>query len=120
MAAQGGEGGVAVLCGGAVGNALEPRSPAGGSADNNSEQNSPILFFLFFHKAIRSELDELHRSALAYATGKEADIQSLVEQCRFLRSIYEHHSDAEDEVYLTLYDNKFCSLITFDLISQLL
>ncbi|CAI9113543.1 OLC1v1014162C2 [Oldenlandia corymbosa var. corymbosa] len=104
MAAQGGEGGVAVLCGGAVGNALDSRSAAGGSAEDDSEQNSPILFFLFFHKAIRSELDVLHRSALAYATGKEADIQWLVEQYRFLRLIYKHHSDAEDEVIFPALD----------------
>lgn len=107
MAAQGregGGGGVAVLCGGAeVSNAVDSRSPSGGgggggSAEENSEQSSPIMFFLFFHKAIRSELDVLHRSALAFATGKSADIQPLVERYRFLRSIYKHHSNAEDEV----------------------
>ncbi|CDO98421.1 unnamed protein product [Coffea canephora] len=115
MAAQGGEGGgggvAVVLCGGAVSNALDSLSPApapddGGTVEEISEQNSnsPILFFLFFHKAIRLELDCLHRSALAFATGKLVDIQSLVERYHFLRSIYKHHSNAEDEVIFPALD----------------
>ncbi|KAL3512235.1 hypothetical protein ACH5RR_024952 [Cinchona calisaya] len=109
MAAQGregGGGGVAVLCGGAaVSNALDSRSPSGGgSVEENPKKNSPIMFFLFFHKAIRSELDVLHRSALAFATGKLADFQPLVERYRFLRSIYKHHSNAEDEVIFPALD----------------
>lgn len=94
----GGGGGVAVLCGGAVSNAVDSKSSSRGCDGDNSADNCPVLFFLFFHKAIRSELDLLHRSALAFATGQLADIQPLVERYRLLRSIYKHHSNAEDEV----------------------
>lgn len=100
----GGGGGVAVLCGGAVSNAVDSKSPSRGCDGDNSAQNCPILFFLFFHKAIRTELDALHRSALAFATGQLADIQPLVQRYRFLRSIYKHHSNAEDEVIFPALD----------------
>lgn len=61
--------------------------------------SSPIRIFLFFHKAIRAELDGLHRTALALATnGSGGDIKQLMEKCHFLRSIYKHHCNAEDEV----------------------
>jgi zinc finger-like protein len=62
-------------------------------------RRSPILIFLFFHKAIRNELDALHRSAMAFATGKRSDIRPLLERYHFLRSVYKHHSNAEDEVH---------------------
>lgn len=65
----------------------------------SSEVSSPILIFLFFHKAIRNELDALHRSAVAFATGKRSDIRPLLERYHFLRSVYKHHSNAEDEVH---------------------
>ncbi|CAH9084819.1 unnamed protein product [Cuscuta epithymum] len=109
MAAQvreGGGGGVAVLCGGATANA-----PVDSSSQEalegplaNLDDHSPILFFLFFHKAIRLELDSLHHSALAYATGQLSDIQPLLQRYRFLRSVYKHHSDAEDEVMFPALD----------------
>lgn len=61
--------------------------------------SSPIRIFLFFHKAIRAELDGLHQTALALATnGSGGDIKQLMEKCHFLRSIYKHHCNAEDEV----------------------
>ncbi|PQQ01183.1 uncharacterized protein Pyn_18684 [Prunus yedoensis var. nudiflora] len=60
--------------------------------------------FLFFHKAIRKELDALHRSAMAFATGKRTDIRPLLERYHFLRSIYKHHSNAEDEVIFPALD----------------
>lgn len=63
-----------------------------------SELDSPILIFLFFHKAIRNELDVLHRLAMAFATGDRSDIHPLPERYHFLSSIYRHHSNAEDEV----------------------
>nr|GLL21912.1 zinc finger protein BRUTUS-like [Ipomoea trifida] len=116
MAAQGreGGGGVAVLCGGATVNAVESSSTSSSSSAAaaskgtvaNLDEDSPILFFLFFHKAIRQELDSLHRSALAYATGQLSDIQPLLERYRFLRSVYKHHSDAEDEVIFPALDKR--------------
>lgn len=68
--------------------------------DRSSLSESPILIFSFFHKAIRNELDALHRLAMAFATGNNSDIRPLVERYHFLRSMYRHHSNAEDEVHL--------------------
>ncbi|XP_023002699.1 zinc finger protein BRUTUS-like [Cucurbita maxima] len=70
----------------------------------SSEPQSPILIFLFFHKAIRNELDTLHRLAMAFATGQRADIRPLFGRYHFLRSIYKHHSNAEDEVIFPALD----------------
>ncbi|KAK4409628.1 Zinc finger protein BRUTUS [Sesamum angolense] len=67
--------------------------------------SSPIRIFLFFHKAIRTELDGLHRTALALATNTSGgDIKQLMEKCHFLRSIYKHHCNAEDEVIFPALD----------------
>ncbi|KAL7090978.1 hypothetical protein ACP275_12G076700 [Erythranthe tilingii] len=67
--------------------------------------SSPIRIFLFFHKAIRAELDGLHRTALALATNSSGgDIKQLAEKCHFLRSIYKHHCNAEDEVIFPALD----------------
>ncbi|KAF3438579.1 hypothetical protein FNV43_RR21342 [Rhamnella rubrinervis] len=68
------------------------------------EPKSPIFIFLLFHKAIRKELDALHRMAMAFATGKRTDIRPLLECYHFLRSIYKHHSNAEDEVIFPALD----------------
>ncbi|PIN00651.1 Zn-finger protein [Handroanthus impetiginosus] len=67
--------------------------------------SSPIRIFLFFHKAIRAELDGIHRSAMALATNRSGgDIEQLMEKCHFLRSIYKHHCNAEDEVIFPALD----------------
>jgi zinc finger protein-like protein len=63
-----------------------------------SAQEFPVLIFLYFHKAIRSELDRLHREAVELATGGGGDVSALAERCRFLFDIYKHHCDAEDAV----------------------
>ena len=76
------------------------KPPPFGGFSEESEEKSPILIFLLFHKALRNELDALHRLALAFATGNSVDIQSLFQRYGFLRSIYKHHSVAEDEVLL--------------------
>lgn len=108
MATQGreGGGGVAVLCGGGV-NAVDSSASSSNGVlekETGGKQESPILFFLFFHKAIRLELDALHHSALAYATGQLEDIQPLLKRYRFLRSVYKHHCHAEDEVIFPALD----------------
>lgn len=72
---------------------------AGGGFNCSALSESPILIFLFFHKAIRNELDALHRLAMAFATGNCSDISPLAERYHFLRSMYRHHSNAEDEVH---------------------
>lgn len=65
----------------------------------NSGLKSPILIFLIFHKAIKSELEGLHRDAVDFATNQRSDIAPLLERYHFLRSIYRHHCNAEDEVF---------------------
>uniref|UniRef100_A0A7N0RBR3 Zinc finger protein n=1 Tax=Kalanchoe fedtschenkoi TaxID=63787 RepID=A0A7N0RBR3_KALFE len=77
---------------------------ASSANNNNKQKKSPILIFLFFHKAIRLELDALHRSALDFATGNCTDIAPLLRRYHFLRSIYKHHSNAEDEVIFPALD----------------
>ncbi|GMP83379.1 hypothetical protein CsSME_00037313 [Camellia sinensis var. sinensis] len=72
------------------------------SCANNSSLRSPILIFLFFHKAIRTELDGLHRAAMAFVSDQEGDLNPLLEQYHFFRSIYKHHCNAEDEVCLQI------------------
>ncbi|KAG6707158.1 hypothetical protein I3842_06G018200 [Carya illinoinensis] len=72
---------------------------------NNPELKPPILIFLFFHKAIRSELEGLHRAAVVFATGG-GDIKPLSERYHFLRGIYKHHCNAEDEVIFPALDNR--------------
>ncbi|KAH0880451.1 hypothetical protein HID58_067845 [Brassica napus] len=69
-----------------------------------TEEISPILIFLFFHKAVCSELESLHRLALEFATGHHVDLRLLRERYRFLRSIYKHHCNAEDEVIFSALD----------------
>jgi len=72
--------------------------PVANSFSDDAEEISPILIFLFFHKAVCSELEALHRLALEFATGHHVDLRLLRERYRFLRSIYKHHCNAEDEV----------------------
>ncbi|KAK7271233.1 hypothetical protein RJT34_26963 [Clitoria ternatea] len=93
--------GVAVLSNSA--NSVDSSSNGGGGF-NRSLSESPILIFSFFHKAIRNELDALHRLAMAFATGSCSDIQPLFERYHFLRSMYRHHSNAEDEVIFPALD----------------
>ncbi|KAI7997314.1 Zinc finger protein BRUTUS [Camellia lanceoleosa] len=74
------------------------------SCAKNSSLRSPILIFLFFHKAIRTELDGLHRAAMAFVSDQEGDLNPLLEQYHFFRSIYKHHCNAEDEVIFPALD----------------
>ncbi|KAJ9554122.1 hypothetical protein OSB04_018167 [Centaurea solstitialis] len=93
----GGGGGVAVMA--AAVNQVDPSSNKA-----SKKQSSPIHIFLFFHKAIRSELDALHRSAIDFATNCHVEIEPLLKRYHFLRSIYEHHCNAEDEVIFPALD----------------
>ncbi|KAK6252682.1 hypothetical protein QUC31_014402 [Theobroma cacao] len=99
---EAGGGGVAVMAG--------PLNPIDSSAPSksclkSSASKSPILIFLFFHKAIKAELDGLHRAAMAFATNHhDADLTSLLERYHFLRAIYKHHCHAEDEVIFPALD----------------
>ncbi|XP_052179644.1 zinc finger protein BRUTUS [Diospyros lotus] len=91
-------GGVAVL------SPVDSNSTLSKACVDDSDLKSPILIFLFFHKAIRLELDELQRSAMAFATGQLADLQPLFDRCHFVRLIYKHHCNAEDEVIFPALD----------------
>ncbi|KAI3817212.1 hypothetical protein L1987_11001 [Smallanthus sonchifolius] len=93
----GGGGGVAVM---ATVNQIDPSS----SNKPSKKQSSPIHIFLYFHKAIRSELDALHRSAMDFATNSHVEIDPLLKRYHFLRSIYKHHCNAEDEVIFPALD----------------
>ncbi|KAK1386960.1 hypothetical protein POM88_015138 [Heracleum sosnowskyi] len=62
-----------------------------------SLEGSPIRMFFYFNKAIRCELHEVHRVAIAYATDPQAVIKPLLKRFRFLHSIYKYHCIAEDE-----------------------
>ena len=87
-------------------------SPTTNGCLKSLEPKSPIFIFLLFHKAIRKELDALHRMAMAFATGKRTDIRPLLERYHFFRSIYKHHSNAEDEV--TIFSFFSLNLFTFE------
>ncbi|KAK6921197.1 Zinc finger, CHY-type [Dillenia turbinata] len=90
--------GVSVLSSSSINGGLES------SLSSSTALKSPILIFMFFHKAIKTELDALHKDALAFATGHKADIRPLINRYHFLRSIYKHHSNAEDEVIFPALD----------------
>ncbi|KAG6752916.1 hypothetical protein POTOM_042957 [Populus tomentosa] len=79
----------------------------GGLESEEEDTKSPILIFLYFHKAIRNELDTLHLLTLAFATGHQAvEIKPLFQRYRFLRLVYKYHSNAEDEVIFPALDNR--------------
>ncbi|ONK81680.1 uncharacterized protein A4U43_C01F31780 [Asparagus officinalis] len=63
-----------------------------------SIDEAPVLIFLLFQKAIRSELDVLNSEAISLATGSGGDFKLFSKRFKFLFSIYEHHCNAEDEV----------------------
>lgn len=83
---------------------VAPKLPARSSKpeieipEKSQSSPSPVVEFLFFHKAIRAELARLHQDALAVEQGSEAEIRALLSRYHFLRAIYKHHSRAEDEV----------------------
>lgn len=97
-----GEGGGIAVMTTATMNQLDQAPPL--ACIENSALESPIFIFLFFHKAIRTELEGLHRAAVAMATNMQSDTRPLLERYHFLRSIYKHHCNAEDEV-CCVFDN---------------
>ncbi|KAG2271591.1 hypothetical protein Bca52824_066146 [Brassica carinata] len=54
--------------------------------------------------AVCSELESLHRLGIEFATGHHVDLCLLRERYRFLRSIYKHHCNADDEVIFSALD----------------
>ncbi|KAK9705201.1 hypothetical protein RND81_07G040400 [Saponaria officinalis] len=97
------EGGGVVIMAGV--NAVDSSpTTASKSCVKNSALKSPILIFLIFHKAIKSELEGLHSDAVDFATNHRSDIAPLLRRYHFLRSIYRHHCNAEDEVIFPALD----------------
>jgi hypothetical protein len=85
-----------------------PRSPpqpaAGGGGGGGSAAEAPVLIFVYFHKAIRAELERMHAAAVRLATTGPAagagggGVAALEARCRFLFAVYRHHCHAEDAV----------------------
>jgi zinc finger protein-like protein len=78
--------------------AAVPRSPSSPDAGGGSAAEAPVLIFVYFHKAIRAELERMHAAAVRLATERSGDVAALDARCRFLFSLYRHHCDAEDAV----------------------
>ncbi|RRT38880.1 hypothetical protein BHE74_00059614 [Ensete ventricosum] len=81
-------------------NSMDP-SP---SPFNGSSEKSPIMIFVYFQKAIRTELNRLHHDAVELATAGSGDVRFLAERCIFLFDIYQHHCNAEDVVRIQFGD----------------
>nr|CAB3473939.1 unnamed protein product [Digitaria exilis] len=100
--------------------AVMPRSPSPMPAEaGTSAAEAPVLIFLYFHKAIRAELEALHGAAVRLATERFGDVAALTERCRFFFNIYKHHCDAEDAVF-PLLTKKFSCEEQADLVWQFL
>ncbi|KAK1325947.1 hypothetical protein QJS10_CPA01g01509 [Acorus calamus] len=99
---QHGDGGVVAL----MGSAAASVDPVELTSSSTTPVKPPIQIFLLFHKALRSELERLHRMAIAFATERasEGDVGPLFEQYRFLLAMYRHHCNAEDEVIFPALD----------------
>jgi hypothetical protein len=78
--------------------AAVPRSPPAPDAGGGLAAEAPVLIFVYFHKAIRAELERMHAAAVRLATERSGDVAALDARCRFLFSLYRHHCDAEDAV----------------------
>ncbi|THU55795.1 hypothetical protein C4D60_Mb11t10360 [Musa balbisiana] len=84
-------------------NSIDP-SP---SPFNGLSEKSPILIFVYFQKAIRTELNRLHQDAVELATAGSGDVRFLAERCIFLFDIYQHHCNAEDVLHRDSFELMF-------------
>ncbi|KAF4367970.1 hypothetical protein F8388_002581 [Cannabis sativa] len=64
----------------------------------STDDDSPILFFLIFHKAIRNGLNEIHKLATAGTRSNVEIIQALLGPTHFLGSIFMQYLKAKDKV----------------------
>lgn len=77
-------------------------SSSGVSVVNARLSDSPILLFVYFHKAFRAQLAELHRLAGdRVKTGSYLAVE-LRRKFDYLKLVYKYHSAAEDEVSTSL------------------
>ncbi|KAM6600620.1 hypothetical protein CsatA_020229 [Cannabis sativa] len=63
----------------------------------STDDDSPILFFLIFHKAIRNGLNEIHKLATAGTRSNVEIIQALLGPTHFLGSIFRQYLNAKDK-----------------------
>ena len=81
-----------------------PPPPAAGGCGGGSAAEAPVLIFVYFHKAIRAELERMHAAAVRLATAGPASggggggVAALEARCCFLFAVYRHHCHAEDAV----------------------
>ncbi|KAJ1390550.1 Zinc finger, CHY-type, partial [Sesbania bispinosa] len=105
QASGGSGGGVAIMPG-----TVTSTDPSTSSTCSNTSLllQSPILIFSLFHKAINSELQSLHQAALDFVSNHDdpSDLKSLSHRCHFLRTIYKHHCNAEDQVIFPALDKR--------------
>ncbi|KAG8086337.1 hypothetical protein GUJ93_ZPchr0010g8908 [Zizania palustris] len=83
---------------GPIAAAVMPCSPTTPDAAAGSAAEAPVLIFVYFHKAIRAELERMHAAAVRLATERSGHVGELERRCRFLFSLYRHHCNAEDAV----------------------
>jgi zinc finger-like protein len=71
-----------------------------------SLSDAPILLFVCFHKALRSELVHLRRAAAEASEEAESEshgrelVLEILRRFEFLNLVYKYHSATEDEVVL--------------------
>ncbi|CAH8391101.1 unnamed protein product [Eruca vesicaria subsp. sativa] len=76
------------------------------SVVNARLSDSPILLFVYFHKAFRAQLAELHRLAGdRVKTGSYLAVE-LRRKFDFLKLVYKYHSAAEDEVIFSALETR--------------
>ncbi|KAM7273757.1 hypothetical protein ACFE04_028421 [Oxalis oulophora] len=67
--------------------------------------DAPILLLVYFHKALRKEMSELSRIAVAATERYEKDlILKLSKRLQFLKLVYKYHSAVEDEIVFLALD----------------
>ncbi|XP_062232064.1 zinc finger protein BRUTUS-like isoform X1 [Phragmites australis] len=87
-----------------IAHSVVPLSPPRPLAAGGSAAEAPVLILVYFHKAIRAELEGMHAAAVRLATERAGDVAALEGRCRFLFSVYRHHCDAEDAVIFPALD----------------
>lgn len=70
--------------------------------------DAPILLFVCFHKALRSEIDRLRELAESASLVDDQHVYreivvKLLQRFQFLKLAFKYHCAAEDEVSFTLY-----------------
>ncbi|KAL1207854.1 Zinc finger protein BRUTUS-like [Cardamine amara subsp. amara] len=81
------------------------------SAVNVRLFDGPILLFVYFHKAFRAQLTELHCLAGdTLRSGSDLAVE-LRHKFEFLKLVYKYHSAAEDEVIFSALDTRVKNIV---------